>query len=399
MARGRWHGDLAGLAKLFHTDDPGRLFVPDPLHPTILDAFMEPKVQGEVYQTVRQALERAPALMSEGAQRVFSQVAESLGGNYALSNLAEALLPNIRELQVIKGGRAGWTHTRTPEAALGQPSFDDPMQCGWDNCWLIAAMVALAWTNPAFWAHRLNAAPLLNSGRHKWTILRHGDPSTTVQVVPEFPWDGGKPVHCQSRSGLEYWPALVEKAVVMYLNLAAQPPIDAAGDALPDKAQYGRSLNRRKPRGNGQPSALGQPETALEWLTGRQGIKSTPDDGDELRGALVSDSGQRKPLVVSTHDTHLGTLKGKKLKDAGLARNHAYAVLDVVKEANVEWLVLRDPTGMPTPNATPPPAAWRNAQEAAHGVPFDVDHGYLSVKTDELDTLFDWYHTLDEFLP
>jgi hypothetical protein len=111
-------------------------------------------------------------------------------------------------------------------------SWRDPEQGSTADCYLISAMISLAWARPQTWRKSLSAAT--GRSKDKLRIAFHGedtgDPDPPPFDVPaRVPLDAGHNwIYAHSAAREETWPALLERAFVMQLRhcTAGEPTVD-----------------------------------------------------------------------------------------------------------------------------------------------------------------------------
>ena len=224
------------------------------------------------------------------------------------------------------------------ELVTQELTYLDPVQGAVGNCYLISAMIALAWARPELLQSRL-----VDSGFHPqeersfaWNFHKADDETTgggRFSVSGRIPIAGKLPRYARSSSREEYWPALLEKAYVAKKRGAIP------GDREPTPAEY-QALNTHGTF----------PQFACQALVGgnvRLEFTSHSSNGELfLRGGdLYEPSGvMSRPVMASTID-NMGAYDPELWDKTGLWPNHAYAVLRVMDRGQV---VLRNPHGFAT---------------------------------------------------
>lgn len=231
-------------------------------------------------------------------------------------------------------------------------SYLDPVQGAVGNCYLISAMIALAWAK----THRkltqqLNAAgfnPPQSSFRWKF---HEGSALTEVTVTGRILMAGNMPLNARSSDSVEDWPSLLEKAYVAHVC----SPNGVQGELTQTHYQSTDAMTAGT-----MPPAAGK---AL--LGGTRQAEELKDDRDRkifLEGDLATPNGvMAKPVMAWTSTVENmrqpNSVAGDDLnesdrdvwKETGLWPRHAYAVLGVMRKNNrVEHVVLRNPHGAPT---------------------------------------------------
>ena len=92
----------------------------------------------------------------------------------------------------------------------------DPVQGAIEDCYLISAMIALAWAVPQQLAARLTAAGFAPPADRsfQWPFHDHRGGQRQAKVSGRLMTRDGGLRYARSRSPQESWPALVEKAYV-----------------------------------------------------------------------------------------------------------------------------------------------------------------------------------------
>ena len=226
-------------------------------------------------------------------------------------------------------------------------SYLDPVQGTVGDCYLISAMIALAWAKKGLLTARLNAAGFAPPGKPSFEWKFHDDTGASnghIDVSGRIRMSGNTPLYARSSSPVEDWPSLVEKAYVVKVCGAnvAQPE--------PSEANY-KSIDAK--------NEGSLPERACQALLGgtMDGELLDTVDGHQIflqGGRLQTASGtMSKPVMASTkveEDMEAVNPNDPDLwKTTGLFARHAYAVLGVMLSNNtVKHVVLRNPHGADT---------------------------------------------------
>ena len=111
----------------------------------------------------------------------------------------------------------------------------DPIQGAVSNCYLISAMIALAWIKPPSWQTGMSSARFKppEEAAFEWRFhSERGRERNPIKITGRIPINAKrKPRYARSVSG-ESWPALLEKAYVMKMRSAD------ATEAEPTLADY-----------------------------------------------------------------------------------------------------------------------------------------------------------------
>ena len=226
------------------------------------------------------------------------------------------------------------------ELLFDDATYLDPVQGSVADCYLIASLIALAWTNPDGWEVRLNASGFNRQAEDRsfqWQFHDEaGSPRGQLKVTGHIPLTKDGQVYARSATPTEYWPALVEKAYVVMRRGSAE-----SGEPTPPQYQ---AINH------------GFPQDACHSLVG--GVKKTKllkfEEGQKIflaGGLLHSSSGVMKhPVMAWTEDKDdiVFTEDREVWEKTSLFPNHAYAVLGTMGSDPIEHVVLRNPWGKKT---------------------------------------------------
>jgi hypothetical protein len=232
------------------------------------------------------------------------------------------------------------------EANAGDLMIDDatcpdPVQGAVGNCYLVASMIALAWTHPSLLKSRLNASGFVPNVQPSFTWTFHndeGDAQDPITVTSRIPMAGQIPRYARSLSQLESWPSLLEKAYVAKVrnlpNSKDPAPLDyqlTARKTSPPQAC--QALFGGRIVGEVLASDLVQ-QTLFKPAPARQ-----PASERHLGPGVV-----KHPVTAWTMDD-IGQLDPEVWEHTGLWPAHAYAVLGTMPSGHI---VLRNPYGIPT---------------------------------------------------
>ena len=221
------------------------------------------------------------------------------------------------------------------ELLFDDATYLDPVQGSVADCYLIASLIALAWTNPDGWESRLTASGF---NRHaedrsfRWQF--HNEAGSTrgaLRVTGQIPMTENGQVYARSATPTEYWPALIEKAyVVMRRGGGAE-----SGEPTPDQYQ---SINH------------GFPQDACQSLVGSvqneaSEVRRRPEDFCLLAIAgYESGSNHRTRTKLTACSPRTATFGRRRV----CFPNHAYAVLGTMGSSPFTHVVLRNPWGRKT---------------------------------------------------
>jgi Calpain family cysteine protease len=208
--------------------------------------------------------------------------------------------------------------------------FNDPIQGAVGNCYLIAAMAAVAWADSYTIVHRNRATGLGETDRVNG-IQWHSKggskdaPNLMVEVTDKVivnSWNFMP--YCRSRDPNEIWPALYEKSFAKWI-------LKDAGDA-PDITQ----------------TAGGDPAKATAQITGKTPyyFATASRTADQLYTIVRSHSLSYKTFAPMTAWTYAS---GPIYAGSNIAANHAYTVLGWAWQNSKEYIVLRNPWGVTEP--------------------------------------------------
>ncbi len=220
---------------------------------------------------------------------------------------------------------------------IDDASYLDPIQGAVSNCYLISAMIALAWVRPAIWEDSLRSARFNppEEAAFEWRFhTSRGRERRPVKISGRIPVNAKrKPRYARSATG-ESWPAMLEKAYVMKRRSSG------AKEAEPTLADY-QAIEKQ---GSTPPDAC---QVLAGGLIGGEFLDTASDAKlfTPGRTGLVKTSGVvRRPVMAWTKDD-IGVKDRKVWEKTGLWPNHAYAVLGVMPSKHI---VLRNPHGVAT---------------------------------------------------
>ena len=213
----------------------------------------------------------------------------------------------------------------------------DPVQGALGDCFLISAMIALAWSRPLLLQGRLTASGFRAREQKSFAWHFHAtSPRETEQqqrtVSSLIPLAGKLPRYARSSSRAEYWPALIEKAYV-----AKELATDLI-DREPTPTEY-QSITRKtgmNPALACQSLVGGKVELRILQYTDVGEMLQTPD-------LLGTPSGvMSKPVMAWTKPSI--SVPRDLWEVTGLWPDHAYALLGTMDD----HVVLRNPHGFST---------------------------------------------------
>lgn len=263
---------------------------------------------------------------------------------------------------------------------IGDVSFLDPVQGNVNDCYLISAMIALAWSRPAEWTQRVRSTVV---GTGASTVYRYeffGGPEAlepAFVVAPWLPTDvHHRLAYARSTDGSEAWAPMFEKAFVM------RECGRLTKDPEPSDYQY-ISDHRLKPHTACRALAGGASRSIGSEILGGNAPSATVRQRCDARRVTT------EPTMAWTwEDVQL--MRGLGWKSTGLAHNHAYAVLGLMSWQGVDHVVLRNPLGA-SPHCPGGHASgkWRPGPGPS-GVPEVelAECGVFALRADWFDTCF-----------
>lgn len=208
---------------------------------------------------------------------------------------------------------------------------NDPIQGAVGNCYFIAAIASLAWSDPYSIIHRVRATGTGESnrvsaikfyskggGKDAPTKLIEVDDKTLVRT------NNNVPIYCRSNDAGEIWPALYEKAFAKWITKTNSDKPDITKTAFGDPVKAIAQLNNKTP----------------------YYFNTESRTGDQLYSIIRGNSAGRKTIHPMTAWTY-GS--GKDYSGTNIVGNHAYSVLGWAYKNNKKYVVLRNPWGVTEP--------------------------------------------------
>jgi hypothetical protein len=201
----------------------------------------------------------------------------------------------------------------------------EPVQGPWPDCWLVASMAAVAWSELDTFNDLLRAC-VPHEGPVAEVRWRFRHQVRERAIENSFPRASNKArLYTVSGSGDETWPALIEKAFASREKRADDDPGDGRN---PTVAQY-RALSLRWPR------------EALSLLGPKDYTEESIHLADYLRACCPINKVPTVPVVASTLESLDHRLDGYRI-----VANHAYTVLGLDESHGDDtYVVLREPYG------------------------------------------------------
>jgi len=246
--------------------------------------------------------------------------------------------------EAIGGQQTAWQKD-VDQITVGQATFLDPVQGAVGDCFLISAIIALAWSNPKVLETSLLLARGSSAGPFEWQFYDDdGRPSAKQITSRRIHMKGKLPIYARSSSLAEHWPALIEKTYVMMSRpggSTAQEP-DAADYQLIDNTTVSADIRQRTPQRACQ-ALFGGNNAVPARLDGEASDRALLSPGNNV--TLVNEAGVTKFPVMAWSKKDIGSTDPLTWEQTGIFRNHAYAVLGTTASNHI---VLRNPHGMAT---------------------------------------------------
>jgi Calpain family cysteine protease len=210
--------------------------------------------------------------------------------------------------------------------------FDDPIQGAVGNCYLIAAIAAVAWADPYTIAHhtrptgpgdtdRVNTIEWFTKGGSK------DAPTARVEVTDKVIVNAStlRQPYCSSHDLNELWPSLYEKSFAKWI-------LKDPGDT-PDITQ----------------TAGGDPAKCTAQINGKTPyyFATASRTADQLYTIVRSHSMSYKTFAPMTAWTYAS---GPQYTGSNIIANHAYTVLGWAWQNSKQYIVLRNPWGVTEPH-------------------------------------------------
>jgi hypothetical protein len=260
-------------------------------------------------------------------------------------------------------------------------SWRDPEQGCTGDCYLISAMIAVAWARPNDWFRLLNHAARGDPGARELRVaFRPADAEAKrapFRIPPRVPLDArGNLIYAHSAATREMWPALVERAFVMH-------QCGLRDDAEPSAADYAEAGGAR---------AVYPQDAARMLIGGRRRVARHLPDEDPLGTAVAKrcdGASTRYPTMAYT------TWKDRWLTHpawwfTGLLPEHSYAVLGRMARGNRDYVVLVDPYGSHPQVPGYADGAWEDGAPRNRGEPVQLGvHGVFALPESWFNRMFE----------
>jgi hypothetical protein len=266
-------------------------------------------------------------------------------------------------------------------------SWRDPVQGSTADCYLIAAMTALAYAHPAAFRTRLSSATGGSKAPDTLRVFFHADrppgrDAPPFDVPPRVPVDPqGNQLYAHSEATDETWPGLLERGFVMQIcgRTQGEPGVGdyrAAGSTLAREPQYAARM------------LMGGTPKRFARVSGGPGLSSRLPalcEGGLARHAVVAATWPRRARPPGI------TLDWRAFPRTGLVPLHAYALLGTMDDGDDRFVVLRNPYGS-NPRDDLAGGPWQDGAPRNGGAPVDLhSNGVFALPTPLFDT---WFHTL-----
>ncbi len=256
------------------------------------------------------------------------------------------------------GHRYAGIYVTLPDYLRAGASFIDATQGAAADCYLIAAMNALAWVYPQAWPRAVAACGGARGMACRFSFF-HGvrERRPPIEVRPGVaatlppPGDAAAKVgldtgprlyYAHSSDRREGWPGILEKAYLMQFGKVSGPDPTPADYLALDESSFPHVACQRLAGGTRRAVACGG---ALE---GRPEASQVVHRLCEPRRGVT-----RVPTMAWTWETHVPAMGNATWRATGLIANHAYVVLGIVERGGRPYVVLRNPHGFSAMRAGP----------------------------------------------
>jgi hypothetical protein len=311
------------LDRAFGAANAEAVFYPGPGDYSLIDALLDAKMQGD-FPDATTAYHQLESQLDEQwkaeAKRLWS---DCRPGFEALLATQLSVKGSVFETPDKPRSVGRYALAEQPLVTNGALLLE-PVQGPWPDCWLVASMAAVAWSELETFNDLLRAC-VPHDGPVSEVRWRFRHQVRERAIENSFPRARNKArIHSVSGSADETWPALIEKAFASREKRAEDDPGDGKNPTL---AQY-RALSLR------------WPSEALSLL----GPKDYKEEGihlvDYLRACCPINKVPAVPVVASTLESLDHRLDGYRI-----VANHAYAVLGLDESHGDTYVVLREPYG------------------------------------------------------
>jgi hypothetical protein len=254
-----------------------------------------------------------------------------------LMPVADAVFTEPDDPAAVQSVPAAGFYGRSMSTFVGDGvSWLDPVQGNAGDCYLITAMIALAWSRPVAWSAQVRGHEEDGTGadRHRIAFYNDAGAVDAVWVGPRLPEVKTVPIYARCTDATEAWAGVVEKAYVMWrVGRTDRDPLPMDYRLISDHREL--------------------PHQACRALLGGKAEVRGPYDVEPLATVVkrCDERGvTREPTMAWTWEgaawQSLDSLKTLGFARTGLVANHAYAVLGVVPAGpEPDYVVVRNPWG------------------------------------------------------
>ncbi|KAH8650655.1 hypothetical protein BGZ60DRAFT_421500 [Tricladium varicosporioides] len=233
--------------------------------------------------------------------------------------------------------KAGWTPIGFTWKDVGDffkdsTQYNDPIQGAVGDCWLIAALAAVAWADPYHIEHRNRSTSPDNDIEHVNALQFYSKPggrdapTARVEVTDSVIVNSmsNQVLYCRSREGAEIWPDVYEKAFAKWTTRDSTDTPDITALSGGDPAKAMAQITNKTP---------------YYYETSSR----TPE---ALYTIVRINSINYKTINPMTAWTYAS---GSIYTGSNIVANHAYTVLGWAFRNGKEYIVLRNPWGVTEP--------------------------------------------------
>ncbi|KAL2867601.1 uncharacterized protein BJX67DRAFT_352659 [Aspergillus lucknowensis] len=296
--------------------------------------------------------------------------AKRLSNTNVTESIAELATPFRREKKEWSPPTSSWQHM---ERALKRDTeFNEPVQGAVGNSWLIAALSAVAWSDPARIEHRMRRT---GRGEHERVMEiqfyskggNNDAPTRKVEVTDDLVTNDSynQLVYARSSDNGEIWPSLYEKAYAKWITRDSSDHPDVTQTAFGDPVKAMAQLNDKNPH---------------YYFTRSR-------DNEDLAGIVRANSFSFRTINPMAAWTYGST---KAYEGSNLVSNHAYAVLGWATQGENQYIILRNPFGVTEPAALSTYPGLRSVIDARFWSPIDStdDRGVFALEASAFKNYF-----------
>jgi hypothetical protein len=255
----------------------------------------------------------------------------------------------------------------------GAPEFSDPVQGNLGDCYLIAALSAVAWARPQMIRARFEE---LSGGTDVDTVVfrPEGRRPAAIRVserVPLLEPAQEVALYASSSDAGEIWPAIYEKAFAKWKTGARgdRPNYEAiaGGDCVMASAEL---------------TGLSRAYFGTEDLSSR-GILNVVKD--HSRGTITFD-----PMTAWTYASNESAPRPLDYDSVQIAANHCYTILGWLHHDGKDYLILRNPWGLYEPTVgVLPSAVWAPRIGSVEPTRLSADDGTFALRVEVFKRYFE----------